>query len=176
MPELTQPTQEAGTKVQCLQKRKGGTQVTFGHHAATQTTYHFLPISNEPNAPHVAIVGDEEHLAALLAIPEGYRLYRGDNTPVTAIPKPSEEAPAIAFKNRFDDLLSIDFNNIENDEIKKWSEQVLKVKATQAKEIKARADDMGIDLSDNPPIITILRRIGLDMQKAEREASAQAAN
>lgn len=89
---------------------------------------------------------------------------------------PSEEAPAIAFKNRFDDLLSIDFNNLDNDEVKKWSEQVLKVKATQAKEIKARADDMGIDLSDNPPIITILRRIGLDMQQAEREASAQAAN
>ena len=98
MPELTQPTQEAGTKVQCLQKRKGGTRVSFGHHAATQTTYHFLPIGNDENSPHVAIVNDEEHLAALLAIPEGYRLYRGDNTPVTAIPKPSEEAPAIAFK------------------------------------------------------------------------------
>ena len=135
-----------------------------------------MPIGNDENSPHVAIVNDEEHLAALLAIPEGYRLYLGDNAPITAIPKPSEEAPAIAFKNRFDDLLSIDFNNIENDEIKKWSEQVLKVKATHAKEIKARADDMGIELSDNPPIITILRRIGLDMQKAEREASAQAAN
>ena len=103
MPELTQPTQEAGTKVQCLQKRKGGTRVSFGHHAAIQTTYHFLPIGNDENSPHVAIVNDEEHLAALLAIPEGYRLYLGDNTPVTAIPKPSEEAPAIAFKNRFDD-------------------------------------------------------------------------
>ena len=176
MPELTQPAQEAGTKVQCLLKRKGGTRVSFGHHAATQTTYHFLPIGNDENSPHVAIVNDEEHLAALLAIPEGYRLYRGDNTPVTAIPKPSEEAPAIAFKNRFDDLLSIDFNNLDNDEVKKWSEQVLKVKSTNTSGIRSRAIDYDIDQSDNPTNIELLRRIGKQMQKAEREASAQAAN
>lgn len=170
MPELNQPTEQHGMKVQCLIQRKGGTQISFGNNPLTAKTYHFLPIDDKPNAPHVAVVDDEEHLSALLAVPEGYRLYLGDNSPVASIPKPVDEAPAVSFKNRFDDILSIDFNNIDNDEIKKWSEQVLKVKATASSTIKQRADDLDIDHSDNPTMIELLRRIGKAMQQAEQRA------
>lgn len=167
---IQQPEITDGVMVQSLIRRKGGTQVSFGSNPLTAVTYHFLPIDDTPNAPHVAKVANEEHLSAMLAIPEGYRLYLGDKSPVVSIPKPADEAPAVSFKNRFDDILSIDFNNIDNDEIKKWSEQVLKVKATATTAIKQRADDLDIDHSDNPTNIGLLRRIGQAMQQAEQRA------
>lgn len=55
--------------IECKLKRAGGTKVTLD-----KTEYHFAPQADEA---HVAHVANEAHADLLLAIPEGYRVYRG---------------------------------------------------------------------------------------------------
>lgn len=58
-------------KIESILKRHGGTTVDLGH-----ATYHFAPESGNHDDPHVCDVEDEDDLAKLLAIPEGFRLAR----------------------------------------------------------------------------------------------------
>ena len=55
--------------IESIIKRKAGTKIDF-----PTASYHFKP--NDEGA-HVAEVEDEAHIARLLSIPEGYRLYQG---------------------------------------------------------------------------------------------------
>jgi len=50
-------------------KRQGGTKVDIDGQ-----NYHFKPANDNPDAPHVAQVTNEEHIARFLAITEGYRI------------------------------------------------------------------------------------------------------
>ena len=49
-------------------KREGGSRIQLG-----ATEYHFAP---GDDGAHVAAVDDDEHVATLLAIPEGFRIYK----------------------------------------------------------------------------------------------------
>ena len=60
-------------KIQCILRRTGGTVVDLG----TQQ-YHFEPLAD---GAHVAEVSDASHAERFLAIPEGYRIYRGVESP-----------------------------------------------------------------------------------------------
>jgi hypothetical protein len=62
------------TAVECKLIRKGGTRAE-----ACGTEYHFQPYTD---GAHVAVIDNDEHADVFLAIPEGYRLYRGDAQPV----------------------------------------------------------------------------------------------
>ena len=59
--------------IQCILKRDGGTHTELGG-----VGYHFEPLAD---GAHVADVANEDHADRFLAIPEGYKLYRGDLTP-----------------------------------------------------------------------------------------------
>lgn len=60
-------------KIQCLARREGGTVADIGGIA-----YHFEPL---PDGAHVAEVAHEDHIDRFLAIPEGYKVYHGAETP-----------------------------------------------------------------------------------------------
>lgn len=59
--------------IQCILKRDGGSKIDLDGIA-----YHFEPLAD---GAHVVDVADEVHADRFLAIPEGYKLYRGDLTP-----------------------------------------------------------------------------------------------
>lgn len=67
-------------------KREGGTRFTMG-----TTAYHFAP---DTQGRHVAVVSDGDHLAKLLAIPEGFRLLGQIDASVTPGAKPAIVQPA----------------------------------------------------------------------------------
>ena len=53
--------------IECKLHREGGTKVQLNG-----KEYHFAP---QPDGSHVAEVTDEDHIAQLLAIPEGYKIH-----------------------------------------------------------------------------------------------------
>lgn len=168
-------TDTAATPIQCLLRRKGGTQVAFGHNAATQTRYHFKPIdADNPDSPHVCDVENDEHVSRFLAIPEAYRLYRGDGA-VSSIPvTKGGNDDAGAFKNKFDDILSIDFDNAENDLITDWAKEVLELTPAHHAKIKEKAKKLDVEVKSGDTMTEVLRNIGKVLQEEERLASDQA--
>jgi hypothetical protein len=63
-------------KIQCVLHRTGGTVVDLGG-----KQYHFEPLAD---GTHVAEVDDNAHIDRFLAISDGYRLYRGSESPKCA--------------------------------------------------------------------------------------------
>lgn len=163
-----------GNAIQCLLRRKGGTEITFGHNGAKQVTYHFKPISGAEDAPHVCNVEDDEHFARFLAIPEAYRRYRAGENLVDTIPvnhNPDETDP---FKNRFDDILSIDFENGENELVTKWAKDILNLTISQGAQVRKKAAALDVDVKKGESLTEVFRNIGKAMQAEERLASEQA--
>jgi len=166
------------TAIQCLLRRKGGTQVAFGHNQSTQVNYDFQPLdSKKPNSPHVCQVADDEHLARFLAIPEAYRLYRAGDAAVTkiAVTKPVNNDDG-AFKNRFDDILSINFETAENDTVTAWAKEVLELTTAHSAKIKQKAANLDVTVKKGDTMTEALRNIGTAMQAEEMAASDQANN
>lgn len=170
------PKKFEGIDIQCLLRRKGGTQVTFGNNVATQTTYHFKPIDPEVDqSPHVCNVENKEHVSRLLSITESYRIYDGDDSPVVSIPtKVSDASDEDPFANKFDDILSIDFEGIENKTVSDWAKEVLGFTNAQAAQVKKKAAELDIKVTSADTMTGLLRKIGEAMQEEERTASEQA--
>lgn len=164
------------TPIQCLLRRKGGTKVTFGHNLVTQKTYHFKPIdADDANAPHVCNVDNEEHADQLLSIREAYRLYRGDSGYVDKIEVTSGAGlTEKSFINRFDDILSIDFETAENDTVKDWAKEVLELTLSHSAKIREKAASLDVEEKSGDNMLELLRKIGAAMQEEERAASEQA--
>ena len=164
-----------GTLIQCLIRRKGGTKVPFGHNVATQKVYHFKPIDDSENAPHVCNVENDEHADTFLSIREAYRLYRGGAGAVDAIPvaKPltDEDDP---YKNRYDDILSIDFDLADNEVVAGWAKEVLDLTTAKSAKIREKAKSLDVKISSGDNMMQVLRNIGKAMQEEERLASEQA--
>lgn len=165
-----------GEMIQCLLRRKGGTKVTFGNNRATQKTYHFKPVNaDDENSPHVCAIDDEEHADQLLSIREAYRLYRGgagvvDKIEVTMGAENDENA----FVNRFDDILSIDFETAENNTVADWAKEVLELTPSHSAKIRQKADSLNVKAAKGDNMNELLRKIGQAMQEEERAASEQA--
>lgn len=175
MTDATQNTQADSTLIQCLLRRKGGTQIAFGHNAATQTRYHFKPIdADDPTSPHVCAVENEDHADRFLSIPEAYRLYRGDGA-VDKIPvTKGASSDTDPYKNKFDDILSIDFDNAENDTVTDWAEEMLELTPSHHAKIKEKAKKLDVEVKKGDTMTEVLRNIGKVMQEEERLASEQA--
>lgn len=60
-------------KIECILKRDGGTKTDIGG-----VLYHFEPLAD---GAHVAEITEEAHIDRFLAIPEGYKVYHGKETP-----------------------------------------------------------------------------------------------
>ena len=165
-----------GDTIQCLLRRKGGTKVTFGHNRATQKTYHFKPIDeSDDQSPHICNVDDEDHADRLLSIRESYRLYRGDSGYVDKIEVTrGANTDEGAFINKFDDILSIDFETAENDTVADWAKEVLNLTPAHSAKIREKAASLDVKPAKGDNMNEILRKIGQAMQEEERAASEQA--
>lgn len=164
------------TPIQCILRRKGGTKVTFGHNRVTQKTYHFQAVDNtDENSPHVCMVDNEEHADQLLSIREAYRLYRGDAGYVDKIEvTKGVEIDENAFVNRFDDILSIDFETAANDTVSAWAKEVLALSPSHSAKIREKAASLNVKVAKGDNMNEILRKIGTAMQAEEHAASEQA--
>ncbi|WP_201595324.1 hypothetical protein [Psychrobacter vallis] len=165
-----------GETIQCLLRRKGGTKVTFGNNRVTQKTYHFKAIdADDENSPHICTVDNEEHADQLLSIREAYRLYRGDSGYVDKIEVTSgANVDEGAFINRFDDILSIDFETAENNTVADWAKEVLALSPSHSAKIREKAASLNVTVAKGDNMNEILRKIGAAMQEEERAASEQA--
>lgn len=174
--DATESVDQQTTPIQCILRRKGGTKVTFGNNRATQKTYHFKPIdADDDSSPHVCAVDNEEHADQLLSIREAYRLYRGgagvvDKIEVTMGAENDENA----FVNRFDDILSIDFETAENNTVADWAKEVLELTPSHSAKIREKAAKLNVDIKKGDNMNELLRKIGQAMQEEERAASEQA--
>ena len=174
--KVAEANREDGEMIQCLLRRKGGTKVVFGNNRATQKTYHFKPVNaDDENSPHVCAIDDEEHADQLLSIREAYRLYRGgagvvDKIEVTMGAENDENA----FVNRFDDILSIDFETAENNTVADWAKEVLELTPSHSAKIRQKADSLNVKAAKGDNMNELLRKIGQAMQEEERAASEQA--
>ena len=72
-------------KIECKLKREGGTTVEM----RDGTKIKFVP--NETGA-HVAEVASPKHVQALLAVPEGYRIFGADDDPDDDVTDPAQTA------------------------------------------------------------------------------------
>lgn len=73
-------------KIECKLIREGGTIVQIG-----KNEYHFAP---QADGAHVADVADDEHVARFLAIPEAYKIYKGEAKAAPVVAKTEPQAPA----------------------------------------------------------------------------------
>ena len=161
-------------KIECVIKRKGGTQIHFGHHAATARHYDFQPEGVGLNPPHVCEVDHDDDIGSLLAIKESFRIYRADAKPVLAIAEP-EPVDNSALKNRFDDLLSVDVNGVNNEWLEKFSRDVLGIEPTNRPELIAKMQEYGLEAKPRQAVLSIVREILAAVVEQEQRGSDAAA-
>ena len=70
--------------IECKIKREGGTRFGISNggfrNPLKENIYHFVPLDD---GAHVAEVTDEVHIARLLDMPEGYRVYSGSGKKIS---------------------------------------------------------------------------------------------
>lgn len=161
-------------KIECLIKRKGGTQIHFGHHAALARHYDFQPEGSGLNQPHVCEVDHDDDIGSLLAIKESFRVYRVDAKPVLAIPEP-EPVDNSALKNRFDDLLSVDVEGVSNKWLGDFSRDVLGINQTDRPKLTEKMIEFGLAPKERQAPLSMLREILGAMVEQEQRGSDAAA-
>lgn len=150
-------------KIESLIKRAKGTQIRLG-----KTDYDFQP--EKEGGPHVCEVKDQQHIALLLSIREGYRM-AGEAAP-------EQEAPAEIPADEFP-LAGIDVASLTNKKLMELAGKHLDLTGTnRAKAIEFGKKNFGIDLSAGKEKATyndILREIMTRCVAAETQAKLEAA-
>lgn len=119
--------------IECVLKRKGGTVVEFGFHANKKVKYHFQPLdTTDPDSPHVCNVENAEHYERFVNIPEAYREFFPDEDyePPMQLVSPSDNKDAFDPRNDFEDLLSVNADDVSNDWLAKFATVILDIKPT----------------------------------------------
>lgn len=159
-------------KIQCLIKRKGGSKPSFGHHAATAVEYHFKPIDpNDEQSPHVCDVEDEDHIASFLAVPSVYRVYV-EGKPVLSVPPTTKELDTSKLKNLYDDLLSVNPEQVDGVWLEGFAREVLGIDPkSQAALKECLINDYNGTVTGRPATNTLIRSILVARIAQEKEAS-----
>lgn len=123
--------------IECILKRKGGTIVNFGFHNRKKAVYHFQPIdATDPDSPHVCNVENEEHYERFVSIKEAYREFFPDEEyePIMqlASPVPNNDYDP---RNDFNDLLSVNPEDVSNDWLNKFTTTILGITLKQKQEL-----------------------------------------
>lgn len=169
---------ESETLVECLLRRKGGTQVPFGRHGSNHTVYNFQPVDpNDPESPHVADVPDYDHYDRLMDIREGYRAYNHeDYEPTYQIPAANPEAQNFDSKNNMFDILSVDPNTVSNDWLAAFAKEVLDLPPrTKTKIAEYALTKYEVELSQQLTANEMIREV-LKLRIEEEKRSAAASN
>lgn len=123
--------------IECVLKRKGGTLVNFGFHNRKKSVYHFQPLDpNDPDSPHVCNVENEEHYERFVNIPEAYREFFPDEEyePVVELSSPAPQQDYDP-RNDFNDLLSVNPEDVSNDWLEKFTKTILGITLKQKQEL-----------------------------------------
>lgn len=162
--------------IQSLIRRKGGTKVSLGHHAAMKRNYHFKPVDpSDPDSAHVADVTNEEDYAVFISASDIYRRYKAGQPPVIAVASVDPEQQqnlADKQRNRYDDLLSIDnVESLTNEWLEGFARDVLEVPITSRAGLLDIAGEYSLTFKGNTANMTIARKILQAMIDEQRRAS-----
>ena len=163
--------------IQSLIRRKGGTKVSLGHHAAMKRNYHFKPVDpSDPDSAHVADVTNEDDYAVFIAASDIYRRYKAGQPPVIAVASVDPEQQqnlADKQRNRYDDLLSIsNVESLSNEWLEGFARDVLDVPITNRADLMTIANDYGLTFKGNTATMTITRKIVEAMIAEQQRASS----
>lgn len=160
--------------VECLIKRKGGSDVPFGFNAAKQVVYRFRALDEkDPESPHIADVSNDDHYDRLISIRESYRPYNHKNyEPVTQIPSATNDDDEEEFDpTDGNDLLSVDLNSVSNDWLQAFAKDVLKLPPKNKEKLAAYASTTyELDLASSMTANEMIRSIAIERKKEERNA------
>lgn len=152
-------------QIQLLVIREGGSKVeVFGKE------YHFKP---QPDGCHVADVEDDDHIDLLLAISEGYRIYRPKVKPEATAPKPDDnpakpEAP-------FSDLSNLIVSEMSDDDLRLFATEVMGIPAKNKAPIiewYAKAFPEGNPPEQSLSVVEMLRQCAGEIVKQEQIKAA----
>lgn len=165
---------EADDLLECILKRKGGTVVEFGFHNKKKVKYHFQPLNPlDPDSPHICNVPNLEHYKRLVSITEAYREFDpdGEYEQVYAIQKSGDDSDFDG-RNDYEDLLSVNPEEVSNDWLAGFTQQVLQIKLTQKQKLTDYAKtSYGIEVDKTVTAADLARLILVACIEEEREAS-----
>lgn len=159
--------------IECLLKRKDGSKVPFGKNVLKQVVYHFKPMSQDDESPHVAEVDNKDHANTLLAIrPKAYVPYiEGEGGQFD-----DEDFEDAEPKGEVDDysdsvMATIDADKVSAKYVKDFAKNVLNVNANDRKAIsEIYAKNTGKTLRNTMTPTAMLRECLREMVKDALEA------
>jgi len=114
-------------QIESLIKRKGGSVIEFGFPPKV-TKYHFKPISDDLDAPHVCDVPDNSpYLGKLLAVTEGFRIFGAE--PEDAPEQVAVDPYAVTnpYADQFDNLHLVKPDDVDSKFLQAFATDVLDV-------------------------------------------------
>lgn len=167
---------EADDLIECTIQRKGGTVVDFGFHNKKKVKYHFLPINPlDPESPHVCNVPNDEHYERFVNIPEAYREFdpSEEYEPVYSAPAPTNKEDDFDPRNDFNDLLSVNPEDVSNEWLGNFAKVILETPINQKQKLADMATTrwkLEFDYKTTSAV-DIVRKILVERIKEERNVS-----
>lgn len=161
-------------KIECLLKRIGGSDITFGQNVLRQVVYKFRPVDEKDNvSPHLCEVDNKDHIDRLLAIrPKAYVEYvEGEGAQFE-----DEDFEDAEPKGEVDDysdsvMATIDADKASAKYVKDFAKNVLNVNANDRKAIsEIYAKNTGKTLKNTMTPTAMLRECLREMVKEALEA------
>ena len=162
--------------IECILKRTGGTVVEFGFHNKKKIKYHFQPLDPlDPDSPHVCNVSNNDHYYRFLDIEEAYRAFNPeeDYEPVYSAPTADNNEDNFDPRNDFNDLLSVNPEDVSNDWLGKFATTILEIPIKQKQKLADMATaQYGLEFDYKTTSATdIVRKILVERIKEERNVS-----
>lgn len=161
--------------IESLIKRKGGTVVEFGYKPKV-TKFHFKPISDDMDAPHVCEVDEKSpYLGKMLAVTEGFRVFGQEDDSAESAPGAVDPyAEVNPYADQFDNLHLVNPDAVDGRFLAAFATDVLSVPASnKAKLVEMLKNDYGIEAIASRETVNSLIRMALakevEMAKAEAE-------
>lgn len=129
---------EADDLIECIIQRQGGTVVDFGFHNKRKVKYNFQPLNPlDPESPHICNVPNDDHYDRFLKITEAYRAFdpNEEYEPAYTAPTPDNDEDDFDPRNNFNDLLSVDPEDVSNDWLAEFAEIILETPIRQKQKI-----------------------------------------
>lgn len=167
---------EADDIIECIIQRKGGTVVDFGFHNKRKIKYSFQPLNPlDPESPHVCNIPNDDHYDRLLEIKEAYRAFDPEEEyepPYTA-PTPENDEDDFDPRNDFNDLLSVNPEDVSNDWLGNFAKVILEIPIRQKQQIADVATTQyGLEFDYKTTSATdIVRMILVERIEEERNVS-----
>lgn len=167
---------EADDIIECIIQRKGGTVVDFGFHNKRKVKYNFQPLNPlDPESPHVCNVPNDDHYDRLLDIEEAYRAFdpTEEYVPAYTAPTPDNDEDDFDPRNDFNDLLSVNPEDVSNEWLGRFAETILETPIKQKQKLADLAiAQYSLEFDYKTTSATdIVRKILVERIKEERNVS-----